>query len=130
MDTYLLSVGWWNFIGSMMMMVMLYQPFGQKLLVDWTKIFKDNFVLDYWGRLWLFWASGLNILFGLINIMAVKWGYTDVKSFIIWMDLASYLTFTCLSIWGLIAGRLGSGVYSVFAIFGMWMIWGYISVTS
>jgi len=52
MDTYLLSVGWWNFIGSMMMMVMLYQPFGQKLLIDWTKIFKENFFLDFWGQIW------------------------------------------------------------------------------
>ena len=129
MDIYLLSVGWWNFIGSIIMMGMIYQPFGQKMLIEWTRIFKEDFVLNYWGKLWLFWASGLNILFGLLNIMAVKWAYHDVKLFMIWMDLCSYLTFVMLTIWGLKAGKLGPGVYSVFVIFATWIVCGYLAIS-
>lgn len=129
MDTYLFSIGWWNFIGSILIMGMLYQPFGQKMLVEWTQMFKEDFVLNYWGKLWLFWASGLNIFFGLINILAVYWGYTDVKSFLIWMDIGIYISFTGLAVWGLRADKCGSGIYSVFVIFAAWIIWGYLSVS-
>lgn len=125
MDTYLLALGWWNFIGSIMMLGMLYQPFGKKVLNEWCLMFKPEFVLDYWGKLWLFWAAAINIFFGLMNIMAVKWGYTDVKIFLIWSDIVSYSIFTGLAVWGLKAGRMASGVYSAFVIFSIWILWGY-----
>lgn len=128
MDTYLLAIGWWNFAGSIMMLGFIYEPFGQKVLNEWTLMFKDKFTLDYWGKLWCFWASGLNIFFGLINILAVKWGYNDVKTFLIWFDIIAYLIFVGLVIWGLKAGRLGSGGYSAFVIFGVWIIWGFLVV--
>ena len=107
----------------------LYQPFGQKMLNEWTFMFKDKFVLDYWGKLWFAWAAGLNIFFGLVNIMAVKWGYTDVQTFLIWFDIIAYLTFVGLVFWGLKVGRLlHSGAYSAFVIFSTWIIWGYWTV--
>ena len=73
MNTYLLAIGWWNLVGSIVMLGFLYQSFGQKMLNEWTLMFKDKFILDYWGKLWFVWAAGLNIFFGLVNIMAVKW---------------------------------------------------------
>ena len=124
MDTYLLAIGWWNFVGSIMMLVMLYQPFGKKVLNEWCLMFKPEFVLDYWGKLWFFWAAGLNVFFGLINIMAVKWGYNEVKTFLISFDIIAYVVFVGLSVWGLKAGKMGSGVYTAFVIFSIWIIWG------
>lgn len=128
MNTFLLSLGWWNFIGSIMMLGMLYEPFGKKMLNEWTRIFKDDFVLDYWGKLWLFWAAGLNIFFGLINILAVKWDYENVKEFLVYSDLLAYLIFIGLAAWGITAKRLGSGAYSVFIIFSFWIGWGIYSL--
>jgi hypothetical protein len=128
MDTYLQAIGWWNFVGSFMMLGFLYEPFGKKMLNEWTKIFRDDFVLDYWGKLWLFWAAGLNIFFGLINIVAVYWGYEDVKLFLVYSDLIAYLIFIALAFWGLRAGRLGEGAYSVFIIFGFWLAWGVYAI--
>ena len=126
MNTYLLAIGWWNFAGSIMMLGFLYQPFGQKMLNEWTMMFKDKFVLDYWGKLWFVWATGLNIFFGLVNIMAVKWGYNDVQTFLIWFDIIAYLIFVGLAIWGLKLGRLlRAGAYSALFIFSIWIIWGY-----
>ena len=49
MDNYLLALGWWNFIGSFMMLAMLYQPFGQQLLNKWTYIFKEKLIIDTSG---------------------------------------------------------------------------------
>ena len=128
MDNFLLAVGWWNFGGSIAMLFFLYQPFGRMILNDQTKIFKTRFELDYWGKLWLFWAAGINIFFGLINVMSVKWGYPEVKSFLIWSDIVAYSIFVALAIWGHIAGRMGSGVWSVYLIFGGWIGWAFYSV--
>ncbi|MBC7862285.1 MAG: hypothetical protein IAF38_04870 [Bacteroidia bacterium] len=124
MNIFLLSIGWWNFAGSFMMLGFLYEPFGQNVLNRSTKLFNEKFVLSYWTKLWLFWASGLNIFFGLINIMAVKWGHVELKTFLVWSDLVAYSLFTTLAIWGLKTKKLGSGVYSVFVIFAGWMAWG------
>lgn len=124
MDTYLLAIGWWNFLGSIMMLGFFHQPFGKKMLNEWTKIFSTEFALDYWGKLWLIWAIGLNIFFGLINILAVKWGFIEVKMFLVWFDIIAYLLFVGLAIWGIKAKRCGEGAYSVFIIFGVWIIWG------
>ena len=127
MNTYLLAIGWWNFIGSIMMIGFFYQPFGKKMLNDWTRMFITEFSLDYWGKLWLMWAVGLNIFFGLINILAVHWGYEDVKTFLIWVDISAYAFFIGISIWGLKVGRCGSGIYSAFVIFAFWIIWGIMT---
>ncbi len=129
MNTYLLAIGWWNFAGSIMMLGFLYQPFGQKMLNEWTMIFKEKFVLDYWGKLWFVWAAGLNIFFGLVNIMAVKWGYEEVKLFLIWFDIIGYLMVVGFVVWGLKAGRLlRSGSIVAVVIFSIWIIWGYLVV--
>lgn len=124
MDTYLLAIGWWNFVGSIMMMFMLNQSIGNKIMVKWCLIFKEKYAVGYYGKLWLFWAAGLNVFFGLINIMAVKWGYPEVKAFLIWTDIIAYLMFIGLSVWGLIAGRCASGIYVAFFIFTVWITWG------
>lgn len=128
MDNFLLAVGWWNFVGSIMMLGALNQSFGQKLFNEWTQIFKTPFVLDYWGKVWFVWATGINIFFGLINIVAVSWGYQDVKTFMVCSDLVSYLCCFALAAWGMKAGRLGAGGYSVFVVFGFWLIWGFWSL--
>lgn len=123
MDIFLLSIGWWNFLGSILMLGFLHEPFGQYILNGSTKIFAEKFVLSYWTRIWLGWASGLNIFFGLINIMAAKWEYPALKPFMVWSDLIAYSLFFALAIWGLRAGKLGPGAYSVFVIFGVWIGW-------
>jgi len=124
MNAFLTAIGWWNFLGSFIMVGMLNESFGKKLLNEWTQIFKENFTLNYWGKLWLFWAAGLNVFFGLVNIMSVQWEYNEIKEFLVYSDLIAYLIFFSLTIWGLKAGRLGSGVYSVFIIFAFWICWG------
>ncbi|HLP14397.1 MAG TPA: hypothetical protein VK177_20880 [Flavobacteriales bacterium] len=124
MDNFLLTVGWWNFGGSILMLFFLYEPIGNAVLVSSTKIFNTPFKLDYWTKLWLGWAAGINVFFGLINVMAVKWGYIEPKVFLIWADIIAYCIFVLLAIWGHVAGRMGSGIYSVYIIFAGWITWG------
>jgi hypothetical protein len=128
MDTFLLSLGWWNFGGSITMLFFLNEKFGNKILNEWTKIFATEFKLDYWGKLWLVWAAGINIFFGLINILSVKWGYIEVKEFLIYCDLVAYFILFSLAVWGWQCKRMGSGVYSVFIVFMGWMVWGIYSL--
>src|ERR1700741_386357 len=120
MDLFLASVGWWNFAGSFFMLALLHEPLGQKVLVD-SRIFTEDFVLGYWGKLWLFWAAGLNIFFGLINIRAAKWELDEVKVFLIWSDLTAYILFFSLAVWGLKSRKCGPGIYSVFVVFSVWL---------
>ena len=70
------------------------------------------------------WSIGLNIFFGLINIYAAKWGYVDVQKFLICSDILAYLLFVGLAIWGIKSKRTGADIYSVFVIFGVWIVWG------
>jgi len=123
MNSFLLAVGWWNFGGSLIMLFALNQKFGKKLFNDWTKIFKEEFTLDYWGKFWLFWAAGLNVFFGLVNVLSVKWGYEEIKYFLVYSDIFSYTVFLGLGIWGLVSGRCAGGIYSVFVIFLFWLSW-------
>ncbi|MFZ5554632.1 MAG: hypothetical protein ACOZCO_16040 [Bacteroidota bacterium] len=128
MQLYLQTLGWWNFIGSIMMLFFINEKFGNNMLVVWTKMFKDDFKLDYWGKLWLMWAAGINIFFGLINILSVHWGHLDVMTFLTQMDVGIYIVFVGLVIWGMKAGRMGSGAWSAFVIFGVWIGWGIFSL--
>lgn len=128
MNSYLLAIGWWNFAGSCLMMGMLNENFGKKMLNEWTKVFKDEFKLDYWGKLWLFWAAGLNIFFGLINIMAAGWDFADLKKFLIISDIVAYIIFFWLAIWGQRSQRCDTGIYTAYVIFAIWIFWGFKAV--
>lgn len=130
MNNYLTAIGWWNFAGSIIMLGLFNENFGKKMMNDWCKIFKTEFVLDYWGKFWMGWAIGLNIFFGLMNILSVAWGVREIKTFLIYSDLVAYTCFFGLAIWGMKAGRTLSGIYSVFVIFGFWIVWGVISLQS
>ena len=124
MDTYLFSLGWWNFAGSILMIGFFYQSFGKKILNDWTKIFNTEFVLDYWGKFWLTWSIGLGIFFGLVNIYAAKLNYVEVKEFLIWFDVVAYIFLMGLSLSQIKAKRTSSGIYVALLVFAFWISWG------
>jgi len=105
MNYYLLALGWWNFIGSIMMVGFFNEKFGKKMLNDWCKIFITEFKLDYWSKFWLGWAIGLNIFFGLINIMAAGWDFIPLKQFIVCFDMFAYTAFVGLAVWGITSKR-------------------------
>ena len=124
MNNYLLSLGWWNFAGSILMVGFFYQSFGKKMMNGWTKIFNTEFVLDYWGKFWLTWSIGLGIFFGLVNIYSAKLDYTEVKEFLIWLDVIAYICLMGLSLSQIKAKRTGSGIYGVLLVFAFWISWG------
>jgi hypothetical protein len=113
-----------------MMMGFFNESFGKKMLNDWCKIFVTEFKLDYWSRFWLGWAIGLNIFFGLINVYAANWDFEPLKRFIVYFDMAAYMAFLGLAIWGIRTKHCGSGIYSVFIIFAIWIVWGLEALLS
>lgn len=124
MDNYLLSLGWWNLAGSILMIGFFYQSFGKKILNDWTKIFSTEFALDYWGKFWLTWSIGLGIFFGLVNIYAANLDHLEVKGSLIWFDVLAYICLLALSLSQIIVKRTGSGIYGVLLVFAFWISWG------
>ncbi len=128
MNNYLLALGSWNLFGSILMLGLFNESFGRKMLNEWTKIFSVEFKLDYWSKFWLAWAIGLNIFFGYINIFAAKWSFIPLMKVLVWTDLVAYTVFVLLAIWGVKTKRTGSGIYSVFVIFGGWIAWGIVAL--
>ena len=124
MDAYMTTLGWWNLVGSLIMIGFFNERFGQKMLNEWTGIFATRFTLNYWSKFWLGWAIGLNIFFGIINICAVFWAQVELKVVIISFDIAAYVAFILLCIWGKRTGHTGPGLYSCYIIFGIWLAWG------
>jgi len=124
MESYLIAVGMWNLVVSFLMIGFFYEAFGKKLLNEWTKIFTIEFKLDYWSKFWLGWAIGLKIFFGAVNIMAASSAKIEMQVMIICFDLLAYITLVCLAIWGKRVGRCGTGIYSVYFVFTIWIGWG------
>lgn len=127
METYLYAVGGWNLFGSLVMLGLLNDNIGNKLLVNWTGIFAKPFSLNFYGKLFLGWAIGLNIFFASINIfIAMEPGFV-LKQIVVAADIIAYLGFIGLVIWGLIVGNLKSGGYVALLIFLGWVLWGGLS---
>ena len=124
MDAYLVAIGSWNLTGSLIMIGFFNEQFGQKMLNEWTKIFATKFTLDYWSKFWLGWAIGLNIFFGMINIFAASWAQVELKALIISFDIAAYVAFIFLCLWGKRTGHTGAGLFSCYIIFSIWIGWG------
>ncbi len=123
MENFLISIGWWNFIGSIFMLSLLNESLGKLVLNDWTKIFIEEYKVSYWSKLWLVWLIGLNIFYGLINVYVVKWGNYDFKYFVTYFDFFAYLFFLFLTFKLHFSRKCGIGVYIVFAIFIFWASW-------
>jgi hypothetical protein len=128
MNTYLLAIGWWNLVGSILMLGLFNEQFGKKIFNEWCKIISTEYKLDYWGKFWLSWAIGTNIFFALINILSVKWGYNEIKTFLIWFDIIAYLILICFALWGIKAKRTGIGIYIGLIIFVSWVVGGLFVV--
>lgn len=124
MNTYFTILGWWNLIGSLLMIGFFNESFGKKVLNDWTRIFATEFKLDYWSKFWLAWAIGLNIFFALINILVAYYDVKVLMLFILIFDLIAYAAFISLAVWGALLNHLGKGINSVFIIFFFWLAWG------
>ena len=77
MELYLKAIGWWNLIGALFMFVFLSESIANKVLVEWSEIFTEKYAVSYYVKFWLVFAIGLNIFYGLMNIMAT--GDAQVK---------------------------------------------------
>jgi hypothetical protein len=50
MNTYLLAIGWWNLVGSILMLGLFNEWFGKKIFNEWSKIISTEYKLDYWDE--------------------------------------------------------------------------------
>ena len=130
MELYLKTLGWWNLIGAILMFAFLSENIGNKILVQWSGIFTEEYSVNYYVKFWLVFAIGLNIFYGLINIMAGYWNHSNTNTFIACFNVIVYSVILLFSIWGLVAGKCGTGIYVGFVIFAIWILWGINALNS
>ena len=53
MDLYLKAIGWWNLIGALFMLVFLSESIGNKVLVEWSKIFTEKYSVTYYVKFFI-----------------------------------------------------------------------------
>ena len=124
MSLYLQSLGWWNLVGSVLIFFFLNEKIGNAILVKWGGLFKEEFTHNFYSRLWICWAAGMNIFFALVNIYSPIWNVQELMNFIVYFDIISYSIFVFLVIRTLVNKTAGVGMYLALLIFLVWIGWG------
>ena len=119
---FLLSVGYWNLIGSIVLYLMLNQAFADKVMRQWTSIFAYPYDIGKYGSLWLLWAATTNTFYSIINIFAAHWD-KEVQTTVIYGNVFIYGLFLTLSIFALKNENYGKGNYVNIILFLFWLGW-------
>jgi hypothetical protein len=119
---FLLSVGYWNLIGSIVLYLMLNQAFADKVMREWTFIFAYPYDIGKYGSLWLLWAATTNTFYSIINIFAAQWD-TEIQTTVIAGNVFIYGSFLILSILAIKNENYGKGNYVNIILFLFWISW-------
>src|SRR5262245_42870519 len=111
MNAYLLALGWWNLVGCGFMLLLLHPKWGPKLMNECVAVLSEPYNVDFYAALWVFWATGLNVFYALINILSVGWEFAPLMRFTAWTDVISYCIFLALGIRTHVRGKAGKGIY-------------------
>jgi len=123
LNSFFLSLGIYNLVGSIFLLTFLSNRFGNLVLFKYFKIFSDPYKIDSPGVLWLTWVVVFNVFFSLLNILAIRWDL-QAQSDLLILDLITYVVFLLLTIIALFSPRYSIGMYFNFPIFLFWIIWG------
>ena len=127
METFLLAVGYWNLIGSLVLYLMLKPTLADKILRLWTGIIAQPYEIGKYGALWLLWAATTNTFLGVINIFAAQWEFTS-QTIIIYADLFVYGVFLISAIAALKNVNYGKGHFLNILLFLLWILWATYSL--
>lgn len=126
MESYfLLAIGYWNLIGSIILYLMLNPAIADKVLRQWIEIITIPYDVGKHGSLWLVWAASTNIFFSIVNIAAAHWEETSQRT-VIWGDLFVYgiLLLSMIAVFN--HENYGKGLYVSIFLGIFWILWaGY-----
>ncbi|MBD1847707.1 hypothetical protein H6F89_30805 [Cyanobacteria bacterium FACHB-63] len=119
---FLLSIGYWNLMGSIALYLMLNKAIADRLLREWTWIIAAPYEVGRYGNLWLVWAATTNTFFGAINLFAAHWESMNQIA-VIWADLFVYGVFLLSAIVVLKGNDYGKGHFINIGLFIFWSLW-------
>ncbi|MEB3236359.1 MAG: hypothetical protein VKO64_01880 [Candidatus Sericytochromatia bacterium] len=73
MTTFLVWIGWYNVLGSLVLFALLHPNMAHALLHAWTRILSQPWSPGPLGRLWLSWAAACNLALGFLMVRAAAW---------------------------------------------------------
>lgn len=119
---FLLAIGYWNLIGSIVLYLMLNPAIADKILRQWTEIVTVPYDVGRYGSLWLVWAASTNTFFSVMNILTIRWAHTSQIA-VICGDLFVYSVLLLSMTVVLNNENYGRGLYVsiFFSIF--WIVW-------
>lgn len=124
MAAFLLWIGLYNLLGSLLLMAMHDQRLADWLLSKGTQMVSEPYEHGRFGRLWLWWAATSNMFLGAVMMLASRWP-TDIQREVTIMALAVYAIMYVVCIVG---GRKrppwGPGVASLHVLWPAQMAWG------
>lgn len=107
---FLLALGSWNLIGSIVLYLMLNEAIADRILRIWTEIITYPYRAGKYGSFWLLWAATTNAFFGMVNIVATYWELAS-KITVIYGDLFVYSALLLPMLVALKNENYGRGLY-------------------
>jgi hypothetical protein len=73
MTSFLWWIGWYNFLGSIVLALMYHERLADFMLRKVTEVVLVPYEHGAFGRMWLWWAASTNLFLGAIMLRAASW---------------------------------------------------------
>lgn len=123
MSDFLLWIGLYNLIGSIMLMAMHFEKIADILLRRATEIIAEPYLHGAYGRLWLWWAATMNLFVGVVMLLATRWEKV-VQQEIILAVVGIYVLMYLVMVFGGRKPKYGSGIYVTHVLWLIQIVWG------
>lgn len=123
MSDFLLWIGLYNLIGSIMLMAMHFERIADTLLRRATEIIAEPYLHGAYGRLWLWWAATMNLFVGVVMLLATRWEAVVQKEIILAV-VGIYVLMYLVMVFGGRKPKYGSGIYVTHVLWLIQIAWG------
>ena len=120
--SFLLSMGYWNLIGSIALYLMLNKAIADNILRKWTEVISQPYDVGQYGTLWLLWAATTNAFLSIINIFAANWEPVS-QTTVVSSDLLVYVIFLIATIAVHKNKSYHRGLYFTILLELFWILW-------
>jgi hypothetical protein len=127
MASFLLWIGAYNVLGSLVLMAMHSERVAELVLRRGTEIVPGPYRHEGFARMWLWWAAGTNLFLGVVMVRALAWPLA-VQREVTLLAVGVYALLWLVAVAGLRRPRYGRGIYALHPLWlGQigWGLWGY-----
>lgn len=73
METFLLGIGWYNLLGSFILLAMVRPGLADLVFTRLTEIGRVPHQAGPFGAIWIWWAGVTNLFLGVVMVRATAW---------------------------------------------------------